>query len=98
MGPHHRIGIGQGPGHRPGYGGVPAVGLIGQRQQGVATQVPRLALGDVPAPVAAQQFVVVGGQHPEQVDGRLAGLGCRWRRTLGRPKVDGADILAITQP
>ena len=94
--PHQWVGVGQGPAQGRRHGGIPGIGDVAQHHQGVAAQVPRLAMRYVPAPVPGHELVVAGRQHLEQVDDRLrAGRGLSgWIDPVGA-LVGRANLLAV---
>ena len=56
------------------HSGVRGVGRVAERDQRVPAQPPRIAPGDVPAPVIGEQRVVVGGEQLEQRHPRACGV------------------------
>ena len=74
------------------------VGRVAEDDERVAPQPARVAAGDVPAPVAVEQRLVVGGEQVEHVDPRL-GVG-RQRRWWRRPRwtVGGHASWQSSQP
>src|SRR3954453_7066551 len=66
--PQQRIGPQGEPPERSDHPSITAVTGVTERDEGVAAYVPRLALGDVPAPHPLEQRLVIHGEQLNQVD------------------------------
>ena len=78
VGAQQRVGAGEVAGEHRTFGVVTAT-HVAQHDEGVASEVAGIALGDVPTPVAGHERVVGGGQHLEH---RHPGIGVASRADL----------------